>query len=412
MAPQAASGAPARTDLPHAEPPSSAARSVPASALFPAPPTADVADSAATMPSLSSDLPASRPTDIDIAVPVMPSAAPQAAGPVAQGPPAANPLPALSERARPPSAPLLRTTGLATDDERARAMVTLRGHGGDRTPVTSRSPTSPPDARPEPKAPPPPDAPPELRPRDAAPVAPTIIRPRASTSEARPASRLALLLEDEARVTAARAAAKLRVRDQARVPDDAYLIDEATIPGETTIPGYAPPLREAHADDDPRTVPDPDPDPGVTEPSLSLLAVGDAVRVDLPLPRGPARGPAAGPADDSKAGWASGLAARIDAALDSDEWNLQTPIVPPTKAELRALLGRPDPTRQQPVDEIALLQRHALEVDEPELLPRRAPHPTTEVDPDDIESVIEIAPPVRRPPNAKAIGVAKPKKSE
>jgi len=86
--------------------------------------------------------------------------------------------------------------------------------------------------------------------------------------------------------------------------------------------------------------------------------------------------------------------------------------VPPTRAELRALLGQPDPTRQQPVDELALLQRHAVDFDEPELLPRRAPHPTTEVDPDDIEAAIEIAPPVRRPPNAKSIGVAKPKKSE
>ncbi len=44
--------------------------------------------------------------------------------------------------------------------------------------------------------------------------------------------------------------------------------------------------------------------------------------------------------------------------------------------------------------------------------PRRAPHPTTEVDPDDIEAAIEIAPPARRPTHANAIGVAKPKKPE
>ena len=43
---------------------------------------------------------------------------------------------------------------------------------------------------------------------------------------------------------------------------------------------------------------------------------------------------------------------------------------------------------------------------EPEILTRRAPFPTSEVDEADIEAAIEIAPPARR----TAIGVAKKKK--
>ena len=91
-----------------------------------------------------------------------------------------------------------------------------------------------------------------------------------------------------------------------------------------------------------------------------------------------------------------GLADRIDAALDSDEWGSETPIVPPTKAELRALLGQPDPTKPQPIADLERLQRRAAEFSDP-ALPRRSPHPTTEVDPDDIEAAIEVAPPARRP---------------
>src|SRR6185436_5537845 len=98
------------------------------------------------------------------------------------------------------------------------------------------------------------------------PGAPTIIRPRASTAEALPANRLALLLEDEARVTAARAAAKLRLRDQARVAEEAHVTEEARVTGE------------ARVTDEQRTVPDPDQDADVPEPSLPLLAVGDVLR--------------------------------------------------------------------------------------------------------------------------------------
>jgi putative nucleotidyltransferase with HDIG domain len=91
-----------------------------------------------------------------------------------------------------------------------------------------------------------------------------------------------------------------------------------------------------------------------------------------------------------------------------DEWGLETPVIPPTAAELRALLGSPDPTRQQSIEEIERLHLEALDDHTPEpLLPARRPSsaPTTEVDPDDIEAAIEIAPPMRRSP---AIAKKKP----
>ena len=326
-----------------------------------------------------------------------------------------------------------RTTGLADDDRQARPLETLRGHGAAEVPVPGRrgrsasdpptpravapasdtSPTTLPgisasEARPvaSPSTPPLDTSPTTLpgvsasEMRPAAPSSPPLeasptTLPGVSASEVRPISRLAaLLLEDEARVTVARAATKPRGEGEARAAAK-------------------------------RPAPNLDLDAGVTEPSMPILAIGDDVRVDLQVPPAP---PETGQVE-RKAGWASGLAARIDAALDTDEWGTETPIVPPTKAELRALLGQPDPTRPQPVDEIALLQRRAAQLasehgDAPaggaEELPRevdaepsrRGPYPTTEVDPDDIEAAIEIAPPVRRPPNAKAIGVAKPKKSE
>jgi hypothetical protein len=115
---------------------------------------------------------------------------------------------------------------------------------------------------------------------------------------------------------------------------------------------------------------------------------------------------AAGEPDNGQ--WAEGLASRIDAAFEADKWGHETPIVAPSEAELRVLLGRPDPTRQQSVVEIEQLQRRAAELADP---PRRSPHPTAEVDPDDIESAIELAPPARRPSHPNAIG-GRPKKSE
>ncbi len=93
-----------------------------------------------------------------------------------------------------------------------------------------------------------------------------------------------------------------------------------------------------------------------------------------------------------------------------DEWSTETPVRAPTAAELRALLGSPDPTKQQSLDELERLHRVAREdVSEPDFLHRRIPMPTAEVDPDDIESAIEVAPPARR---TNAIAIAKPKKSE
>ena len=106
------------------------------------------------------------------------------------------------------------------------------------------------------------------------------------------------------------------------------------------------------------------------------------------------------------------LAERIDAALE-DEWGNETPIVPPTRAELRALLGAPDPTRKQSIAEIERLHRAAKDdsaASEPELFSSRRPAPSTaEVDPDDIEAAIELAPPARRP---TSVAIAKPKKPE
>jgi cyclic-di-AMP phosphodiesterase PgpH len=144
---------------------------------------------------------------------------------------------------------------------------------------------------------------------------------------------------------------------------------------------------------------------GETEPSIPVLAVGDQLRVDLPVrpsaePLPPPPSPPLPPH--------GGLAARTDAVLDGDGWGKETPIAAPTKGELRALLGRPDPTRQQPIAEIERLQRRAAALADP---PRRAPHPTAEVDPDDIEAAIEVAPPARRP-HPNAIATAKPRKPE
>ncbi len=134
-------------------------------------------------------------------------------------------------------------------------------------------------------------------------------------------------------------------------------------------------------------------DAGRTEPSIP--------RVELPL-----RAPPTNPPQDGS--WANGLASRIDSAID--DWSLETPVAPPTKAELRALLGAPDPTRQQSLEELERL--HAVTRDlksDPQILPPRNIHTTHEVDPDDIEASIEIAPRARtRSPSA--IGVAKPKK--
>src|SRR5205814_692036 len=84
--------------------------------------------------------------------------------------------------------------------------------------------------------------------------------------------------------------------------------------------------------------------------------------------------------------WAAGLAARIDAALDTDDFGGETPVIAPTAAELRALLGVPDVTKQQSIDEIERLHRKAQERPSDEEILVRRPHPTSEVTEDDIES--------------------------
>jgi cyclic-di-AMP phosphodiesterase PgpH len=134
-----------------------------------------------------------------------------------------------------------------------------------------------------------------------------------------------------------------------------------------------------------------------TEPSMP--------RFELPL-----RAPPSVPPGNKK--WSSELADRVDRAL-GDEWGTETPVVPPSPAELRSLLGAPDPTRKQSLDELEALHRAASETpSEPDILnPRRPKGATAEVDPDDIEAAIEIAPPARKP-TGTAIAVAKPKKPE
>jgi hypothetical protein len=151
-----------------------------------------------------------------------------------------------------------------------------------------------------------------------------------------------------------------------------------------------------------------EPDAGATEPSIPVLAVGDDCRVDVPLHPTPPPPPA--PPGDAQSSWGAGLAARIDAALDSDSWSKETPVVPPTSGEIRLLLGKPETTREQPTVEIEQLQRRAAELAAGDA-PRRAPHPTAEVDPDDIEAAIEVAPPARRATHPNAIG-ARPRKPD
>jgi hypothetical protein len=107
--------------------------------------------------------------------------------------------------------------------------------------------------------------------------------------------------------------------------------------------------------------------------------------------------------------WARGLAARIDANLD-DEFAVDTPTRPPSRAELQALSDAPvDATRQQSYEEIERLHRDpALRRSEPELDFNRRAFPTAEVREEDIEAAIEIAPSARRT-GAIPLAVAKKK---
>lgn len=138
-------------------------------------------------------------------------------------------------------------------------------------------------------------------------------------------------------------------------------------------------------------------DAGRTEPSMQ--------RVELPL-RAPPTDP---PPSEVTPQWSRSLAQRVDAVLD--EWGLETPVAPPTKAELRTLLGVPDVTKEQSLAEIERLHVQAREMQsDPAIFPPRSPvRDTHEVDPDDIESSIEVAPRARTL-GPSTIGVAKPKK--
>jgi hypothetical protein len=159
---------------------------------------------------------------------------------------------------------------------------------------------------------------------------------------------------------------------------------------------------------------------GVEPPNIDAAATDPSVPVMEPVTDSSAdrrdgrrteprrRAPLISRSEGEASPWTTGLADRIDAGLESDEWSKETPVVAPGEAELRTLFGHPDPTRQQPIAEIEQLQRRAAELaDEP---PRRSPHPTAEVDPDDIEAAIEVAPPARRLSHTKPAG--KPKKTK
>jgi hypothetical protein len=113
------------------------------------------------------------------------------------------------------------------------------------------------------------------------------------------------------------------------------------------------------------------------------------------------------PVPDAGSSWGRGLAARLERQLEED-FGRETPTSPPTRAELQALMNEaPDATKQQSIEELERLHEQARNREsQPELeLTRRAPHPTREIEEDDIESAIELAPSARR----TAIGIAKKK---
>ncbi|MDB4957744.1 MAG: metal dependent phosphohydrolase [Myxococcales bacterium] len=148
-------------------------------------------------------------------------------------------------------------------------------------------------------------------------------------------------------------------------------------------------------------------DAAVTQPRLERPSseVGDTTTPRLHLPDHAGSAPLG---EDSP--WGKELASRIDAALD-DDFGTETPVSPPTRAEMQALIGSaPDPTRQQSFEEIERLHREGLQRRSDPILDShgRHPHPTSEVDPDDIEAAIELAPPARR----NTIGIVKKKPGE
>ncbi len=281
------------------------------------------------------------------------------------------PTPAMQRRAPtvpplPAGSTLLGSTGSIPPKPTSPkvGMSTLPGPGApDRLPAVSASFAAP-DVRPSsPSASPPRNAgPPPATDLENAVTNPPPLRRGPSAPP--PATRLPpLILEDEPRTSGLRSPNERDQEDQGITTPRVPLVP-------VTHAGYAPGVHR-----------DPSMDFDRTNPGVAMRTEAERQRL---------------------------LAARLDAAADSDEWQMETPVVAPTKAELRALLGAPDPTRRQSLDELEALHRATDDDVEPELLPRRA-YPTAEVDPDDIEAAIELAPPARnRAPSA--IAVAKPKK--
>jgi hypothetical protein len=340
---------------------------------------------------------------------VPPTPPPLAAQPLATQPLAIQPL-ATQPLATPPVAPLLGSQPLPV--AMGRGFAPGSGHPRPRTAPTvpTRHPTADPTRIADPTLPP--DA---ARTPDAARAV--------DVANARP------VIADPAQIAAALAAIVSRVSaapfGMAHTPSNAAPEGPPAVSGDSATDAAtagSTPIDEDSRATQPRMATQPAPfDASTTEPSIPALAIGD----EGSLGRSPgAPGSAQGtPAQGAPARpWSSGLASRVEAAL-VDEWAHETPVVAPTSAELRALFGQPDVTRQLPVDEVEQLQRRAAELAEvdrqrrtAELAQaeprRRTPPPTAEVDPEDIEAAIELAPPVRRPAAKNTIGVNRPKKPE
>jgi hypothetical protein len=173
------------------------------------------------------------------------------------------------------------------------------------------------------------------------------------------------------------------------------------------------PLRRAPTAPPPNRTAGNDYDPETTNPRLRMpLPAPPASDPEIALPPAPSAAPSPAPAKKPS------LAERIDAAIenfdgDSDAgpdpaFGGETPVAAPTPAQLRALIGSPDVTRRQHIDELERLHHEARAAAEAPA-PRRS-HPTAEVDDDDIEAAIDLAPPARRA--ALAVGIAKKKPAE
>ena len=259
---------------------------------------------------------------------------------------------------------------------------------------------------------------------------PPPLRRGPSASNAPPSTRLpGLILESLARADAAADEEETRVtapRAATSPVEDAHEIAPMrsdTSPPPTTVRGPAMamprPTPRPGASDAPKTTTPKSAEDIPTRPRLGPRIIEDPSRTEPSLPK--FEMPPSNPAitlPGNGPNWSAGLAERVDAALDSpDEWSKETPVVAPTKAELRALLGMPDPTRKQSLDELEALHRATTEArdgedGDGEILQRRPKGPTEEVNPDDIESAVEVAPRARqRAPSAIAVA-KKPKKPE